>query len=359
MREQGRVAPGCWTALCGVGLALASLLVGPVDPVSMHSQSQRTVPTNARTGATGAQVSELMASSTSGSITGHLFGFGVGSVSQLPQLAELARKLKRHIDIVNFFDGWSSGFPKDQVDHIAATGALPEVTWEPWDYQLGLNQDTYALQRIVSGEFDSYITGWAHQAALWGKPMLVRFAHEMNGNWYPWSIGVNGNTSTEYVAAFRHVHDLFVAAGATNVEWVWSPNVLAGATSNMVNEYPGSQYVDVIGIDGYNFGTAIRNSTWVAPAEIFGSTLELLAKLHLGKPIVVDEVGCAQVGGSKATWISNFVKLLSTETQVKGFLWSEFNTPIKWGLENSTSSLAAMKASLLKYWPPTPPASVR
>ena len=189
--------------------------------------------------------------------------------------------------------------------------------------------------------------------------MLVRFAHEMNGNWYPWAIGVNGNTSADYVAAFRHVHNLFAAAGASNVQWVWSPNVLAGATSNLVSEYPGSHYVDVVGIDGYNFGTATPHSTWVDPSEIFGATLKLLRKLNLGKPVLVDEVGCGQVGGNKATWITNFVKLLSAEPLVKGFLWSEFNTPIEWGVETSPSSLASMKASLHEYWAPPAPSSVR
>ena len=56
----------------------------------------------------------------------------------------------------------------------------------------------------------------------------------MNGSWFPWSEGVNGNRAGEYVAAWRHVHDIFTAVGATNVTWVWCPNVdynnnLAGA----------------------------------------------------------------------------------------------------------------------------------
>ena len=47
----------------------------------------------------------------------------------------------------------------------------------------------------------------------------------MNGNWFPWSEGVNGNQAGEYVTAWRHVHDIFTAVGATNVTWVWCPNV--------------------------------------------------------------------------------------------------------------------------------------
>ena len=123
------------------------------------------------------------------------------------------------------------------------------MTWEPWDHYLGSDQNTFSLSGIASGEFDSYISNWGSQAARFGKPILVRFAHEMNGNWYPWSIGVNGNTAAEYVAAFRHIHDLFVAAGATNVEWVWCPNVLPGTSSDMATEYPGSNYVNFLGLN--------------------------------------------------------------------------------------------------------------
>ena len=50
----------------------------------------------------------------------------------------------------------------------------------------------------------------------------------MNGNWFAWMEGVNGNQPGEYVAAWRHVHDIFTAVGATNVSWVWCPNVDPG-----------------------------------------------------------------------------------------------------------------------------------
>ena len=48
--------------------------------------------------------------------------------------------------------------------------------------------------------------------------------HEFNGNWYPWGIVNNNSNPALYVAAYRRVHDLVVAAGATNVQWSWSFN---------------------------------------------------------------------------------------------------------------------------------------
>ncbi|HZM54819.1 MAG TPA: glycosyl hydrolase, partial [Acidimicrobiales bacterium] len=290
------------------------------------------------------------AGQVAGSADPHLFGFAVGNASQMPQISSLGQEIDRSPKIVNFFAGWPWGFPAEQMNEIAAAGAEPEVTWEPWNYQLGIDQDTYSLPGIASGEFDSYITAWAQGAAAWSKPLILRFAHEMNGNWYPWSIGVNGNTSAEYIAAFRHIHDLFAAAGATNVEWMWSPNVLGGSTSDMSTEYPGTAYVNVIGLDGYNFGTATSNSTWESPSQIFTATLSYLTGLNLGKPVIIDEVGCAEAGGSKAEWIDEFVQLMASQPLVDGFLWSEFTSNTDWSLETSTSAVAAMKVVLAEYW---------
>ena len=328
------------TVACGV-LIVASLLQGTLGPASPTGGA----PTSPRlSGAAG--------SVGLGTPGAHLMGFN-GTPTQLSQLDDLGSQIGRPPDIVDFFDGFTSVFPSSGVAQIAASGAEPEVTWEPWDYTLGLNQDTYSLQAIAGGAFDSYITAWAKSAAQFSKPMLLRFAHEMNGNWYPWDIGVNGNTASDYIAAFRHIHDLFVAAGATNVQWVWCPNIASGASSDLTTEYPGSAYVDVVGIDGYNFGTT--PSAWMTPSQIFSSTLALISNQHWGKPVILNEVASVEAGGDKAAWITQLLQLLSSQSQVVGFLWSEFDD---WGLETSSASIAAMKSALATYWvEPGPPTS--
>jgi len=77
----------------------------------------------------------------------------------------------------------------------------------------------------------------------------------MNGNWYPWSEQVNGNHPSQFVQAWQHVHDIFTKLGVTNVTWVWSPNVEYGGSIPLSELYPGSNYVDWVGIDGYNWST--------------------------------------------------------------------------------------------------------
>ena len=73
------------------------------------------------------------------------------------------------------------------------------------------------------GRHDAYIRSWARDLKRFGNPVFLRFAQEMNGNWYPWAEDANGNKPGEYARMWRHVHDIFTAEGATNVKWVWCP----------------------------------------------------------------------------------------------------------------------------------------
>jgi len=126
--------------------------------------------------------------------------------------------------VVMWYQDWyHSGikeFDPTKMNAVVSRGAMPMVTWEPWEYTKGVNQSQYALKTIVSGKHDRYIRQWAQDAKKWGKPFYLRFGHEMNGNWNSWSPGVNGNKVREYAPAWKRVHRMFREEGATNVRWV-------------------------------------------------------------------------------------------------------------------------------------------
>jgi hypothetical protein len=81
---------------------------------------------------------------------------------------------------------------------------------------------------VAAGAQDNYIRSWAAAAKSWGQPLFLRYAWEMNAPWFSWGSGANGTTGADYVAAWRHVHDIFQSVGATNVKWVWCPNIDPG-----------------------------------------------------------------------------------------------------------------------------------
>jgi len=152
--------------------------------------------------------------------------------------------------------GWKSTFSRADLDRVDARGSVPLITWEPWAGKA--SDPAWSLRRaILSGKNDAYITSWARGLAAYGKPVLLRFAHEMHHQTYPWAVGVNGNTAKDYLAAWRRVHDIFRRNGATNVQWVWNPNTMSGATHSYYSSvyrsvYPGDGYVDWLGLDIYN-----------------------------------------------------------------------------------------------------------
>jgi len=112
----------------------------------------------------------------------------------------------------------------------------------------------------------------------------------MNGNWYTWSGVLNGSSGAKYIAAWRHIHDLFVASGATNVVWTWCPNnasVPNETWNDAMNYYPGDTYVDWACYDGYNWRTT-NNQSWQTVQQVFGGLYPAL--VSTGKPIMVGDV---------------------------------------------------------------------
>ena len=136
-------------------------------------------------------------------------------------------------------------------------------------------------------------------AAAWGHPLFVRFAHEMNGNWYPWSEGVNGNRQGDFVRAWRHVHDIVVRAGARNVSWIWSVNRDYTGSTPLAGLYPGDAYVDWDGVDVYNGGTAVAMGGWLTFSQMFDPTYKEIHTFS-AKPLLINEMASAEAGGSKA-----------------------------------------------------------
>jgi len=173
---------------------------------------------------------------------------------------------------------------------------------------------------------------------------MLRFAHEMNGDWYPWSESVNGNKPGDYVRAWKHVHDVLVKAGAKNVHWVWSPN--SGGPVPLAGLYPGGSYVDSLGLDGYNWGTTQTWSSWQAPSNVLGPWLDSLRAIAPGKGITIAETASAETGGSKPDWITALIPYLSGQASVTGFVWFNINKEVDWRIDSSPASSAAFASSL-------------
>ena len=256
------------------------------------------------------------------------------------------------VQIVSFYQSFASGsFDHDGASSITARGAIPMVTWEPWDSKKGVDQPAFTLKRIASGEFDEEMSRFANDVKNWGGRVLLRFAHEMNGDWYPWSERTNGNKAGDYVKAWRHVHGVFERVGASNVEWVWSPNVTYDGSTSLEDLYPGDDDTDWVALDGYNFGTSSSKHTWDSFDHVFGASLDELERIAPDKPVLIAEVGCSEQGGDKAAWITDMFDQLAHRPDVAGVVWFDIDKRADWRLTTSDAAVSAFAAGLLAAAP--------
>ena len=274
--------------------------------------------------------------------------FGVttpGGATAAAELDAVEAAVGERPSLVLTYADFTTPPPVADLDAVAARGAVPVVTWEPWDWDAP-DSGAFGLAAIAAGAHDPHLREWADALRTWGRPVQLRFAHEQNGDWYPWAVGVSGTTAADHVAAFRHVVEVFDAQGAGNVQFVWNPNVRFPGSSPMADTWPGDRFVDRVALDGYNWGTSSPGHSWQEPEEVFDASLEELRELAPGVPITITEVACAEEGGDKAAWVTDLVAHLDEQADVAAFVWFDHAKEADWRITSSPASAAAMRAAL-------------
>jgi hypothetical protein len=251
-------------------------------------------------------------------------------------------------------------FPRANVELIARHGSVPLVFWSPWDrpYRERQGPDRFSLTTIVAGGHDAYIDRWADEARQYGRPMLVSWGLEPNGNWFPWcgphydprgkdaagklvavtrdAINIpplpQGATAGPelFKQAYRHVVDRVRARGATNIQWVFHANNRSHpdeAWNGIAQYYPGSQYADWLAVSAYGRMFNYQEEWWPTFHELFDAAYRVLCDLDPGKPILVAEWGVGEFPkiGSKPAFIrQTLADLRDRYPRVKGAVyWHE------------------------------------
>jgi hypothetical protein len=257
---------------------------------------------------------------------------------------------------VMWFDSWASGlaFPVDEAKALWRQGIMPNYTWEPWNTALGLTDPGQIhLRDIIDGTWDGYIRARAAEFAAVRLPILVRWGHEFNGNWYPWGIANNDNDPSLYVRAYQHVHDLAVAAGARNVQWVWAYNNGSSpdeAYNDPAAAYPGDEYVDWVGIDGYNWGFGPSwdpaGDHWAGFDATFAAAYAKARVVAPHRPVMLGEFASSEDGGDKAQWFRDMDATLSSGAYPDLELLTYFDLTKEeaWSPGSSPAALAAFTA---------------
>ena len=114
------------------------------------------------------------------------------------------------------FLNWNDPITVTDLDQVVATGAIPMITWK-----CGAKD-----ANVVAGRDDPQIDMLAAKLTQFQLPVFLRWFPDPGASTSNYSC-LAGGGAEGYVAAYRHIHDRLVAAGTSNVSFVWSVDTTA------------------------------------------------------------------------------------------------------------------------------------
>jgi hypothetical protein len=261
---------------------------------------------------------------------------GSGGRSVADPMFELERMMGRPLAVARVYHRWGDAFPTTDDVRSADAGHLLFISWTPLTEQGTVTP----WADIASGAWDDWIRARAAAVRAFGRPMYLSFNHEPEND-------ASYGTPAEFVAAYRHVVDVFRAAGVSNVAFVctlMSSSFEHGATRANAF-YPGDAHVDALGVDAYNWYPGREGSRWrsfariVAPARAYARELDV--------PLVVPEFGVQEdprSPGRKAAWLGAAAATLRRWPDVAAVLYFDVDKVYSWQLTTSPLATAAFVA---------------
>ncbi len=252
--------------------------------------------------------------------------------------------------VIMEFVSWNDGsfdHLNEKIVEIRETGATPILTLEPWYFP---GKKPVSLNSISSGEQDKVLRSFGRTIAKSGGTVMIRFAHEMNGNWYPWAGFHNGKSPAPYIEAWKRAHKVISSETdkKATLLWIWSVNnksVPSEAWNKPQNYYPGNEYVDIIGIDGYNWSSKHPKSF----DRIFHRSLIKLRELYPTKAFAITETASSGSDAYKANWIKNMFHSLDWKyNYVSFFVWFDHNKEENWAVTDNPKSIKVFREGAIK-----------
>jgi mannan endo-1,4-beta-mannosidase len=247
-------------------------------------------------------------------------------------IASFARATGVTPTVAMYFSGWLEPFQVDFALAAERNGAVPLVQMDP---------SHVSLAGIANGEYDAYLGSYADAVRSFRSAVIISFGHEMNGSWYSW--GYQHESPADFIKAWRHIVSVFRAAGADNVTWLWTVNIVSnGPGGHYIPSpaawWPGSSYVTWVGIDGYYLQPSWRF------VSLFGPTIGIVRNLT-SDPILISETGAAEP--DQPVQIADLAAGIRTYGLL-GFIWFDATGQLDWAIEAS-ASVAAFRSAARPY----------
>jgi hypothetical protein len=224
------------------------------------------------------------------------------------KLVEFERVTNKKYSIAHYYRGWESLSDPKLINEFAALNKnrwQPMLNVNPYYFSECPSAEMPLYKAIAEGKCDNFLHKAGKNLSKVRQPFYLLFAWEMNNDANQWSTTKSGNTPEDFKAAWRHMHKIFKEENATKIIWVFCPNVPDVPSSSYRALYPGDEYVDWVGLDGYNWGTTQSWSQWLSFKDIFTDSYNTITTIAPNKPLMIAEVNSTNQGGDKQAWYLN------------------------------------------------------
>jgi beta-mannanase len=280
-------------------------------------------------------------------------------------LPALETQLGAPVGVASAFVDWSYVIGGANELWMANWGARKVLlAWEP---------NGIRFTDVTNGSQDAYLQRVANSMKAFPYDVYVRPWPEMNGHWSTWQPTAagdkpDGGTPAQFVDAWRYLVDFMRSRGVTHLKFVFNPDASNQSIDTPISSiWPGATYVDVLGIDGYNWGNSAlgpldTGDRWQSFSDIFAPMYGVLTMLSGTSPVWITEFGSKEPAEEddsayptesspidpthdKGTWINDLMAS-TTFPRVAALVYFNQKKERDWRLDSSTSSLDAIRRAL-------------
>jgi len=238
-------------------------------------------------------------------------------------LSQLEKRFDYSFPVILVYKSMDSTMPLADLQRAYEQGKAVELTLQTSSFELSDADNQRVTYDILQGVYDEFFHQYARQIKEFGEPVLFRLDNEMNGDWCTYSSYYTGGDTELFKALWRYVYEVFASEQVDNVIWVWNPHDLSFPDfkwNHAYMYYPGDQYVDVVGLTGYNTGNYYPGETWREFPVIYDLLVRSYASVF-SYPFMITEFGSNSVGGDKKAWIDNMFANIDRYPQIKMAVW--------------------------------------
>lgn len=238
-------------------------------------------------------------------------------------LTYLEKQFNYNFPVILVYKSLDSTLPLTNLQQAHKLGKTVELTLQTSSFALSEKENEQLTYEILQGKYDDYFHQYAKQIKDFGHPVLFRLNNEMNGDWCTYSSYYTAGDTELYKALWHYVYDIFTQEEVDNAIWVWNPHDLSFPNfkwNHAYLYYPGDEYVDVVGLTGYNTGNYYPGETWREFPYIYDQLVRAYDAVF-DHPFMITEFGSNSVGGDKVAWLNNMFASIDKYPRIKMAIW--------------------------------------